>query len=397
MTNPYPYKLRISVVKFVQEGNTHRAAAERFDVSTTFVSSLMRRYRETGSVAPKRKPNFELFDKFVPNRKVGELTPEFRSAVDSARKHLDATYDGRGCWDLKVIAQRGSKDLRRVVLRAQNLKTDYTLALKINVDQDVNHKEFTALKEMHAETRDSVTPVFICEDNRFFLLEWVTGPELSNLVSGEDRSALLKRAGRWLADLQARTRGRPATLAAKIVTRLPHYFDDILGAEIARNLRARTTAIKLDEFSTAMIHGDYSVRNIFDSGDRLIVFDRKYDGYGPVVYDALFFLSQLEEQRDLAASNGEPWSGDADADRRDFFEGYGPMPIQDVAVFDILEDLVVAKRWHRRHQDYGETVLNRQMENCGLLTTDIVRKRPGRLVLKEDGATEWSHTPFWPN
>ena len=55
MGKPHPIELRERVVKFVEEGHTHRAAAAHFRVSVRFVNDMVILKRETGSLAPKRQ------------------------------------------------------------------------------------------------------------------------------------------------------------------------------------------------------------------------------------------------------------------------------------------------------------------------------------------------------
>lgn len=57
MGKPHPIELRERVVGFVEEGNTHRAAAAHFRVSIKFVNDMVRLKRQTGSLAPKRQGN----------------------------------------------------------------------------------------------------------------------------------------------------------------------------------------------------------------------------------------------------------------------------------------------------------------------------------------------------
>ena len=53
MGRPHPVALRTRVVGFVEEGNTHRAAAAHFRVSIKFVNDMVKLKRETGSLDPK--------------------------------------------------------------------------------------------------------------------------------------------------------------------------------------------------------------------------------------------------------------------------------------------------------------------------------------------------------
>lgn len=53
MGKPHPMELRMRVVAFVEEGNTHRATAAHFRVSIKFVNDMVNLKRETGSLEPK--------------------------------------------------------------------------------------------------------------------------------------------------------------------------------------------------------------------------------------------------------------------------------------------------------------------------------------------------------
>ena len=57
MGRPHPVALRQRVADFVDEGNSHRAAARQFRVSPRFVNDLMKLRKATGSLEPKRQGN----------------------------------------------------------------------------------------------------------------------------------------------------------------------------------------------------------------------------------------------------------------------------------------------------------------------------------------------------
>ena len=57
MGKPLPVELRQRVVDFVEEGNTHRAAAAQFRVSIKFVNDMVLLRRRTGSLDPKPQGN----------------------------------------------------------------------------------------------------------------------------------------------------------------------------------------------------------------------------------------------------------------------------------------------------------------------------------------------------
>lgn len=51
----HPMALRTRVVGYVEEGNSHRAAAARFRVSVKFVNDMVILKREIGSLEPRRQ------------------------------------------------------------------------------------------------------------------------------------------------------------------------------------------------------------------------------------------------------------------------------------------------------------------------------------------------------
>jgi transposase len=54
MPKAYSLDLRERVARFVEDGHSRRAAAAHFEVSVSFVVNLMKAYRTTGSLKPKR-------------------------------------------------------------------------------------------------------------------------------------------------------------------------------------------------------------------------------------------------------------------------------------------------------------------------------------------------------
>ncbi len=51
---PYSLDLRQKILKRYQKGDiSQRQLAQQFDVAVSFIETLLKRYRETGSVAPK--------------------------------------------------------------------------------------------------------------------------------------------------------------------------------------------------------------------------------------------------------------------------------------------------------------------------------------------------------
>ena len=57
MGKPHPLELRQRVVAFVDEGNSHRAAARHFRTSPKFVNDMIKLRRETGALDAKPQGN----------------------------------------------------------------------------------------------------------------------------------------------------------------------------------------------------------------------------------------------------------------------------------------------------------------------------------------------------
>ena len=57
MGKPLPIELRERVVAFVDEGHSHRSAAEQFRVSVKFVNDMVILKRTTGALLPKPQGN----------------------------------------------------------------------------------------------------------------------------------------------------------------------------------------------------------------------------------------------------------------------------------------------------------------------------------------------------
>lgn len=57
MGQSHPVALRMRVIAFVEEGQSHRAAARHFRVSPRFVNDLVILKRETGALIPRRQGN----------------------------------------------------------------------------------------------------------------------------------------------------------------------------------------------------------------------------------------------------------------------------------------------------------------------------------------------------
>lgn len=66
MAKAHPIELRERVVRHVEAGHTHRAAAAHFRVSVKFVNDMVKLKRETGSLVAKPLGNFRGHGKLEP-------------------------------------------------------------------------------------------------------------------------------------------------------------------------------------------------------------------------------------------------------------------------------------------------------------------------------------------
>jgi transposase len=84
MGKPHPMELRIRVVAFVREGNSHREAARHFRVSPRFVNNMMILHHLRGSLLPARQGH---------GPGGGKLVGESQWIADRVAKNGDVTLD----------------------------------------------------------------------------------------------------------------------------------------------------------------------------------------------------------------------------------------------------------------------------------------------------------------
>ena len=89
MGKAHPMELHTRMVDFVEEGNSHRAAAARFRVSVKFVNDMVRLKlkRETGSPEPKPQGRRD-------HGKLADVHDQARSQIE---RKPDVTPDGLVC------------------------------------------------------------------------------------------------------------------------------------------------------------------------------------------------------------------------------------------------------------------------------------------------------------
>lgn len=312
--------------------------------------------------------------------------------LDRLRRSLgDRFEDHPQGWDIERISKRGLAGYERCVFRASNRETGQRLAIKANSSPGTNRQQYKALCNLRQRTSDCVTPFYLARDGRFFVMEWIDAPPLLKRlhVAHPEREQALVRAGAWLARLQSATADQvPAGSRIHRVRLLAWFSRGQLG-RAAAGLAARMRRVPLRTGPVAMLHGDFQPGNLFDTGDRLLAFDRQSDRHGVRFFDAAWFLSHLSDARDRLAGKKQPWPGDPETDRRAFFEGYGPLQEEQLALFDLVEDLVLFSRWRylTRRKNHR---LDEQVRMRGLLGSDRPAFRPGRLVGQSSGGVFWT-------
>jgi Ser/Thr protein kinase RdoA (MazF antagonist) len=225
-------------------------------------------------------------------------------------------------------------------------------------------------------------------------MEWVDAPLLMDRLPGPDRQPDITRVGAWLARLHATTAKHPLLAPRQRGVPLPDVETGGLAEEVARSLRERMGALRLRSGPTAMLHGDFHPGNLFVSGKRILAFDRKYDASGTIFFDIATFLVDIAHLRNLASTAGKPWPGNMEADRQSFFAGYGAISEKHLALHDLIEDLIVFRRWYHRFVQQDEhRWFEEQLRVRGLPDRAEGIARPGRLVSLRRGGAQWSTEP----
>jgi hypothetical protein len=311
------------------------------------------------------------------------------------REWLGQHFGKSATWTIKTYVKKSfSAGRERWILQALDPATDRRVALKTNSTKKSNRAEYEALRSLREQMPDSVAPLHLAPDGLFFALEWIDAPLLSDRMSGPDRPAAIERAGDWLRRLHDSTGGRSWAPSMKKGLQVPLWggFGPAGGA--TARLRERRRAVSFKNGPVAMLHGDYYPGNLFDTGDRLLGFDRMTDEYGIKYLDAAKFLVNIMSRRKNALRLGQELPGTAETDRQHFFQGYGPLPGADLAVFDVVEDIIVYKKW-RQHVRANKVSFDDEMRQRGLLEPVVPVVHPGRLVVGASGPPTWT-TDYQP-
>lgn len=270
---------------------------------------------------------------------------ELAAGIGAALRRIS---DGSGAWALRcVYRNRTGTGLDRVFCATQH-GTGRRLAVKCNADPQRNRLQFEALAHLRKAMPDCVAPLWLAPDAGFYVMEWIAAPHLLRRMQDADRLQAIAGAARWLRGLHDRTaeRWRRRDDAIECEQLLPpqpcpgHETVRLRLEDWRRSLRSRRGR-------RALLHTDFQLHNLFDSGGRIIAFDPVSRRMGYVGFDLARFLIGAEMFRGLAAIGGRPWPGDAATDRRVFLEAYGGVPSASPGLFDFVEALQAARLWHR--------------------------------------------------
>ena len=317
--------------------------------------------------------------------------PEFAEHVCRSLGDLDGYA---GIWQVTRAFTREHPKDERIVLRCENSETGQSVAVKANKTRKQNRQQALALTELGTVTPDCLTVRHMPEDHSFFVMDWIGAPLLNRPLRGEEprRKKAITMAGAWLSKMQSASvaRGVPAS-SKPFGIRPPHVYHGP-AAGIARRLRRRLRAMGPLNGSVVMLHGDFHPGNLFFRDKRLLAFDRLFNKHGGAHFDAAWFLCHLALQRENSQEKGRPWPGDHDTDRRYFFDGYGAIKSQELASFDVVEDVALTKIWKARLAAKS-TQADGLVEAFGLLEPETSRHRPGRLVATDNGDAAWMAGP----
>ena len=177
--------------------------------------------------------------------------------------------------------------------------------LKVEADwfADVsrNHTERLYIEQV-AKTNPSSVPHIMAAGEDYFVMEYL-GDEFSNwkvsMLCGRFSDEWATMAGTFLGDVHRHSR-EDHDLAQKF-----DKMDSFWQLRIEPYLIATSEqhpeldsifvdeAVRLRETRLALVHGDFSPKNILTSKDRLVVLDCEVANYGDPAFDVAFLLSHL--------------------------------------------------------------------------------------------------------
>lgn len=305
---------------------------------------------------------------------------------------LEASYGGQGAWDVTLVKSVGPFGRQRQIMRAENPKIGQVIGLKTNSSARQTKAEFDALGAMKIAQPESVTPLHLDPKSGFFALEWIDAPVLIERVRSGDRAAATREAGAWLAQLHGAPSERDPKTGQDRGISLPFWTGFGPVGRAQRRMRRRLRGLKGPQTSTVMLHGDFHPGNLFDTHRGLVGFDRSANLFGLPYFDVAKYLIFAHSLRVLEQRTGTVANGNEEADRKAFFEGYGPISDVDLPLYDLIEDMILFRKWRSAFTS-GSARYDLEMQNRGLLGAVTQVIRPLRLVSRKSGTTEWIAGP----
>ena len=143
---------------------------------------------------------------------------------------------------------------------------------------------------------------YVSEQGGYFAMELLSG-DFANwkqlMLQGDGRMDHARMAGRMMSDIHHQSRGN-AELHARFDTTANFHqlrMEPYLLTTGQRNpdLEPLFTAEvdRIESTRTALVHGDFSPKNILINGDRMVLLDCEVAWYGDPVFDAAFLLTHL--------------------------------------------------------------------------------------------------------
>lgn len=325
----------------------------------------------------------------TPSADTSDLSPRLEKGV---RDWIGRQFGSADGWNINAVMTIGASSRKRSFFRARD-GSGHSFAIKQHSSRRRNRTEFKALETLHRLSPKSVAPLYLAKDYRYFLMSWIDGPLLSDVIGQPGREALLHQAGAWMAGFHGASHRRPMFMRSKKAPALEAPIrngSDVI-ATAATRLRENLNRLSKGTAPMATLHGDLHAGNFFVRDGDLIAFDREQDTFGLTFLDVAKFLTDLTQRRDAAAAEGRPWDGDPDSDRRAFFDGYGPVRQDQVALFDVVEDLFTFRQVWRRIQSAARPEQD-ALFPVALRGIPGNAPRAGRLILSQNGTVGWSQT-----
>lgn len=184
------------------------------------------------------------------------------------------------------------------------------------------HREAAALRVLQEITPDGAVPAFLFEDTDLHILGMGAVPEPHDnlkdlLLSGSCDPALMSALGSLLADIHVLSSERIHTLGEfkdrsyYLHLRLEPYYETSADRLHWASDFLRELVIDTKSYQQALVHGDFSPKNVLVMNGRPVLLDYEVAHLGDPAFDGGFFLTHL-----LAKAVHRPTNAD------ELLEGY---------------------------------------------------------------------------